>query len=105
MPVVTEPKIAQNALKWAVMEMESRYKKLAKRGVRNLEGYNEQVKQLPIPGFDEAPGDETEHRGIFDDTGWPRLLSYVINILCLMNSMILPRFKTPFSSMARASII
>jgi S-DNA-T family DNA segregation ATPase FtsK/SpoIIIE len=52
-PVVTEPKIAQNALKWAVMEMEARYKKLAKRGVRNLEVYNEQVRQLPIPGFDE----------------------------------------------------
>jgi S-DNA-T family DNA segregation ATPase FtsK/SpoIIIE len=57
-PVVTEPKIAQNALKWAVMEMESRYKKLAKRGVRNLEAYNEQVKQLPIPGFDEAATEE-----------------------------------------------
>ncbi len=54
-PVVTEPKIAQNALKWAVTEMESRYKKLAKRGVRNLEVYNEQVKQLPIPGLDDAP--------------------------------------------------
>ena len=61
-PVVTEPKIAQNALKWAVMEMESRYKKLARRGVRNLEAYNEQVKQLPIPGFDEprAEGEERE---------------------------------------------
>jgi S-DNA-T family DNA segregation ATPase FtsK/SpoIIIE len=57
-PVVTEPKIAQNALKWAVTEMESRYKKLAKRGVRNLEVYNEQVKQLPIPGFDEPTGEE-----------------------------------------------
>jgi len=54
-PVVTEPKIAQNALKWAVMEMETRYKKLAKRGVRNLEAYNDQVKQLPIPGFEESP--------------------------------------------------
>jgi S-DNA-T family DNA segregation ATPase FtsK/SpoIIIE len=56
-PVVTEPKIAQNALKWAVTEMESRYKKLAKRGVRNLEAYNEQIRQLPIPGFDDAPED------------------------------------------------
>ena len=53
-PVVTEPKIAQNALKWAVMEMETRYKKLAKRGVRNLEVYNEHVKQLPIPGLNDA---------------------------------------------------
>src|SRR5437763_1095443 len=60
-PVVTEPKIAQNALKWAVTEMEARYKKLAKRGVRNLEVYNEQVKQLPIPGFDE-PGSEEADR-------------------------------------------
>jgi S-DNA-T family DNA segregation ATPase FtsK/SpoIIIE len=61
-PVVTEPKIAQNALKWAVTEMESRYKKLAKRGVRNLEVYNEQVKQLPIPGFDQAAGKEEDDR-------------------------------------------
>jgi S-DNA-T family DNA segregation ATPase FtsK/SpoIIIE len=59
-PVVTEPKIAQNALKWAVTEMESRYKKLAKRGVRNLEAYNEQIRQLPIPGFDEPPGEELD---------------------------------------------
>src|SRR6185369_12475365 len=50
-PVVTEPKIAQDALRWAVMEMENRYKKLAKRGVRTLEVYNEQVRQLPIPGL------------------------------------------------------
>jgi S-DNA-T family DNA segregation ATPase FtsK/SpoIIIE len=57
-PVVTEPKIAQNALKWAVMEMESRYKKLATRGVRNLEAYNDQVRQLPIPGFDETPDEK-----------------------------------------------
>jgi S-DNA-T family DNA segregation ATPase FtsK/SpoIIIE len=57
-PVVTEPKVAQNALKWAVLEMETRYKKLAKRGVRNLEAYNEQVRQLPIPGFNEPSVEE-----------------------------------------------
>jgi DNA segregation ATPase FtsK/SpoIIIE, S-DNA-T family len=50
-PVVTEPKVATNALRWAVMEMETRYKKLAARGVRTLEAYNEQVKQLDIPGL------------------------------------------------------
>jgi DNA segregation ATPase FtsK/SpoIIIE, S-DNA-T family len=42
------------------MEMETRYKKLAKRGVRNLEAYNEQVKQLPIPGFDDSSSQEEE---------------------------------------------
>jgi S-DNA-T family DNA segregation ATPase FtsK/SpoIIIE len=61
-PVVTEPKIAQNALKWAVTEMETRYKKLAKRGVRNLEAYNEQVKQLPIPGLNQQSPDGEEDR-------------------------------------------
>ena len=49
-PVVTEPIVAQNVLKWAVGEMELRYKKLAKRGVRTLEAYNEQIRQLPISG-------------------------------------------------------
>ena len=59
-PVVTEPMVAQNALKWAVFEMEDRYKKLAQRGVRTLDAYNEHVKQLPIPGFGEE--DEEERR-------------------------------------------
>src|SRR5262249_48974111 len=57
-PVVTEPKIAQNALRWGVMEMETRYKKLAKRGVRTLEAYNDLVKQLPIPGIAEESEEE-----------------------------------------------
>jgi S-DNA-T family DNA segregation ATPase FtsK/SpoIIIE len=56
-PVVTEPKVATNALRWAVMEMETRYKKLAARGVRTLESYNDQVKQLDIPGM-QAEGEE-----------------------------------------------
>jgi S-DNA-T family DNA segregation ATPase FtsK/SpoIIIE len=58
-PVVTEPKVANNALRWAVMEMETRYKKLATRGVRTLEAYNDQVKQLDIPGLSvEEEGEE-----------------------------------------------
>src|SRR5207302_10751400 len=59
-PVVTEPKIAQNALKWAVTEMEARYKKLAKRGVRNLDAYNEQIRQLPIPGLNDTEVDDQD---------------------------------------------
>jgi S-DNA-T family DNA segregation ATPase FtsK/SpoIIIE len=59
-PVVTEPKIAQNALRWAVMEMETRYKKLAKRGVRGLDAYNEQVKQPPIPGLSGQDEEDRE---------------------------------------------
>jgi S-DNA-T family DNA segregation ATPase FtsK/SpoIIIE len=42
-PVVTDPKKAVVALKWAVREMEERYKKMSKLGVRNIEGYNTRV--------------------------------------------------------------
>lgn len=43
LPVVTEPEKAAGALNWAVIEMERRYKLLAKTGTRNLEGYNQKV--------------------------------------------------------------
>ena len=44
-PVVTDPKQAANALRWAVREMEERYKTLAAEGVRNIEQYNRNVQQ------------------------------------------------------------
>ncbi len=44
-PVVTEPKRASNALKWATTEMENRYKLLATVGVRNIEQYNALVRK------------------------------------------------------------
>src|SRR5580700_10439597 len=42
-PVVTDPRKAVVALKWAVREMEERYKKMSKLGVRNIDGYNARV--------------------------------------------------------------
>jgi DNA segregation ATPase FtsK/SpoIIIE, S-DNA-T family len=44
-PIVLDPKRASNALKWAVSEMENRYKMLAGHGVRNIEQYNLQVRE------------------------------------------------------------
>ncbi|MEE2635845.1 MAG: DNA translocase FtsK 4TM domain-containing protein [Acidobacteriota bacterium] len=44
-PVVVEPKMAANALRWAVHEMEERYKKLAAEGVRNLAQFNRNIRQ------------------------------------------------------------
>ncbi len=44
-PVVVDPKQAANALRWAVREMEERYKTLAAAGVRNIEQYNRNVLQ------------------------------------------------------------
>ncbi|WP_313665920.1 DNA translocase FtsK [Shinella sp.] len=42
-PVVTDPKKAVMALKWAVREMEDRYRKMSRLGVRNIDGYNNRV--------------------------------------------------------------
>jgi len=46
LPVVTDPKQAATALKWAVKEMERRYRLMADMGVRNLAGYNQKAVQL-----------------------------------------------------------
>jgi DNA segregation ATPase FtsK/SpoIIIE, S-DNA-T family len=45
-PVVMDPKLAANALRWAVREMEERYKTLAAFGVRNIEQYNRNVRAM-----------------------------------------------------------
>src|SRR5262249_39448157 len=65
-PVVTDPKKAVVALKWAVREMEERYKKMSKLGVRNIDGYNTRVAEA------NSKGDKltrTVHTGYNNDTG------------------------------------
>jgi S-DNA-T family DNA segregation ATPase FtsK/SpoIIIE len=52
-PIVTDPKRASNALKWAVTEMENRYRELAKLGVRNIDQYNRQVREMTVPTLAE----------------------------------------------------
>jgi DNA segregation ATPase FtsK/SpoIIIE, S-DNA-T family len=52
-PIVTDPKRASNALKWAVNEMENRYRELATLGVRNIEQYNRQVAEMTLPTVSE----------------------------------------------------
>ncbi len=49
-PVVTDPKKAVVALKWAVREMEDRYRKMSKLGVRNIDGFNKRAKQAAKSG-------------------------------------------------------
>ncbi len=49
-PVVTDPKKAVVALKWAVREMEDRYKKMSKVGVRNIDGFNVRVAEANAKG-------------------------------------------------------
>ena len=49
-PVVTDPGKAVQALKWAVREMESRYRNMSKLGVRNIEGYNKRLEEARNKG-------------------------------------------------------
>ena len=86
-PVVTDPKKAVVALKWAVREMEERYKKMSKTGVRNLDGYNSRVAQLIAKGekltrtvqtgFDPLSGEPTFEQEEMDTT----LMPYIVVII------------------------
>jgi DNA segregation ATPase FtsK/SpoIIIE, S-DNA-T family len=65
-PVVTDPKKAVVALKWAVREMEERYKKMSKLGVRNIDGYNARLVEARAKGEELA---RTVHTGFDKETG------------------------------------
>jgi S-DNA-T family DNA segregation ATPase FtsK/SpoIIIE len=65
-PVVTDPKKAVVALKWAVREMEERYKKMSKLGVRNIDGYNARLVEAKGKGEELA---RTVHTGFDKETG------------------------------------
>jgi S-DNA-T family DNA segregation ATPase FtsK/SpoIIIE len=65
-PVVTDPKKAVVALKWAVREMEDRYKKMSKLGVRNIDGYNARVAEAAGKGEKLS---RTIHTGYDRDSG------------------------------------
>jgi len=55
MPVVTEAKRASRALRWAVSEMEKRYKLMATCGARNIAAYNDKVAEGKVPSGPESP--------------------------------------------------
>ena len=93
-PVVTDPKKAVLALKWAVREMEARYQKMARLNVRGLDAYNEKVKEAQASGesfervvtvgFDDATGEpvyETQH---FEPEPMPRIVIVVDELADLM---------------------
>jgi len=68
-PVVVEPKKAANALRWAVREMEERYKHLAAFGVRNIEQYNRNVRQM------------IENKDVPKDAEPPRTLPLIVVVV------------------------
>ena len=70
-PVVVDPKLANNALRWAVREMEDRYKTLAGFGVRNIEQFNRNVRQMLQEGAKAKVTDEP----------LPKPLPYVVIVI------------------------
>jgi S-DNA-T family DNA segregation ATPase FtsK/SpoIIIE len=67
-PVVTDAKKSVVALKWVVREMEERYRRMQKFSVRNIQGYNDRVRQAQEDG---EPIVRTSHAGFDPDTGEP----------------------------------
>ena len=93
-PVVTDPKKAVVALKWTVREMEDRYRKMSKVGVRNIDGFNQRVTQAqergePIArtvqtGFDRNTGEAIYETEEFDLKPMPYIVVIIDEMADLM---------------------
>lgn len=95
-PIITDPKRAAISLRWAVAEMERRYKDLAGYGVRNIDGYNVEARRR----------NELE---MWDDNGEPhRILPYIVIIIDELADLMMVSGKeveesiTRLAQMARA---
>ena len=114
-PVVTDPKKAVVALKWVVGEMEERYRKMSKMGVRNIDGYNGRVKdtldkgemfsRTIQTGFDDQTGEPTFETEEFV----PKKLPYIVVVVDEMADLMMVAGKEieaciqRLAQMARAS--
>lgn len=106
-PVVTDPRKAVFALKWAVREMEDRYRAMSRLGVRNIEGYNARLLQA------QARGEELTRKvqtGFDSETGQPIFetefldmtpLSYIVIVVDEMADLMLVAGKEIESTVQR----
>ncbi len=93
-PVVTDPKKAVLALKWVVREMENRYRKMSKLGVRNIDGFNARLAEAAAKGeslvrrvqtgFDEETGQPIFEPQPFDTSELPLIIVVVDEMADLM---------------------
>ncbi|MBB3808947.1 DNA translocase FtsK [Pseudochelatococcus contaminans] len=93
-PVVTDPKKAVVALKWAVREMEDRYKKMSKLSVRNIDGFNTRVREAKArgevitrtvqTGFDRDTGEAIYEDEVMDLDPLPYIVIVVDEMADLM---------------------
>ena len=93
-PVVTDPKKAVVALKWVVGEMEERYRRMSKMGVRNIDGFNSRVSDALMKnenfsrtiqtGFDDETGDPIFETEEFEPEKMPYIVVVVDEMADLM---------------------
>ena len=93
-PVVTDPSKAVMALKWAVREMENRYRNMAKMGVRNIDGYNERLAEARSKGevltrrvqtgFDSETGRPVFEEDVLDLAPLPFIVVVIDEVADLM---------------------
>ena len=93
-PVVTDPAKAVTALKWAVREMENRYRNMAKMGVRNITGYNERLAEARAKGevltrrvqtgFDPETGKPVHEEEVLDLAPLPFIVVIIDEVADLM---------------------
>ena len=93
-PVVTEPSKAVMALKWAVREMEERYKLMSKLNVRNISGFNKQITNALVTqktlshrvqtGFDNETGKPTFEEEDIDLKTLPYIVIVIDEVADLM---------------------
>jgi S-DNA-T family DNA segregation ATPase FtsK/SpoIIIE len=93
-PVVTDPKKAVLALKWVVREMENRYRKMSKLGVRNIDGFNARLAEAAAKGeslvrkvqtgFDDETGEPIFEPQPFDPSELPLIIVVVDEMADLM---------------------
>jgi S-DNA-T family DNA segregation ATPase FtsK/SpoIIIE len=96
-PVVTQPKEATRALKWAVEEMERRYMLLSDRGVRNIEAYNRRIVK------EKKPATQDPSKGV--DKNLPYIVVVIDELADLMmtSSRDVEEAITRLAQMARAA--
>lgn len=106
-PVVTEPPKAVSALKWAVQEMDRRYRLMADHGVRNISSYNDRIRHLKATG--ETPtrriqtgyDPETGHP-VFDEHRLPlEHLPYIVIVIDEMADLMMVAGKEIEASVLR----